>query len=50
MYNIILDWLGISGLNVSSDILCLIVCIVSFIFLEFVLDIFKMIYYSISKR
>lgn len=50
MYNIIMDWLSISDLHVSDDIVALIVSVLSLAILLFLLDFLKMIYYTVSKR
>lgn len=50
MYNFIFDWLSFDGLILSDDIQALISCVFSLVILSFLLDIFKIIYYSIIGR
>lgn len=50
MFNLILDWLQISDLHVSDDVLALICSMGGFMILGFLLDFFKMLYYSIVRR
>lgn len=50
MYSYIIDWLGITDLPISDDLKVLVTSFAAYFILSFLLDVFKMLYYTITQR
>lgn len=50
MFEIFVDWLGISSLNISNDLLFIFCAAASLFVLSFIFDFFRFLMYFISGR
>lgn len=50
MYSLFMNWIDLSTLNVSDDLIFIFVSVASIFILSFLLDFFRFLFYYITER